>query len=76
MPYAPSGAIHLFYDTAGHPSDSPVVLVAWLGRQMPGLGHAAIQDRADCGHHVIRSDNRDDGLSSGLDLADFPESPL
>jgi pimeloyl-ACP methyl ester carboxylesterase len=67
MPYATSGSIELYYDTAGDPSDPPVVLVAGLGQQMIGWDDGAVQDLAGRGYFVTRFDNRDVGLSTKLD---------
>jgi len=66
MPYATSGSVRLYYETAGDPSDPPVILVAGLGQQMIGWDATAVVDLAERGYFVVRFDNRDVGLSTKL----------
>ncbi|MDX3098498.1 alpha/beta fold hydrolase [Streptomyces sp. ME01-24h] len=73
MPRAKSNGIELEYDTFGAPGDPALLLIMGLGAQMT-LWHpefcAALADR---GFHVVRYDNRDAGLSTGLDGHPVPD---
>jgi pimeloyl-ACP methyl ester carboxylesterase len=59
--------VELAYETFGDPADPPLVLVMGLGAQMLAWPDAFCQALADAGHHVVRFDNRDVGLSTHLD---------
>jgi pimeloyl-ACP methyl ester carboxylesterase len=61
--------IDLAYETFGSPDDPAIVLVMGLGTQMIAWPDEMCQALADAGHHVVRFDNRDIGLSTHLDAA-------
>jgi len=56
--------VDLAYETFGDPADPAIVLVMGLGTQMLGYHERMCERLADAGHHVIRFDNRDTGLST------------
>ena len=67
-----ANGIDIAYEGFGDPQDPPVVLVMGLGTQMLGWPDDFCQDLADRGHHVLRFDNRDTGLSTHLDHLPVP----
>jgi pimeloyl-ACP methyl ester carboxylesterase len=73
----PNG-VSIHYDTFGSPDQPAVLLIQGLGAQMIGWREGFCRRLADRGHHVIRFDNRDVGLSqkfpdSGYTLADMAD---
>jgi pimeloyl-ACP methyl ester carboxylesterase len=56
--------IDIAYETFGDPSQPPLLLVMGLGAQMLAWPEDLCRQLADAGHHVIRFDNRDVGLST------------
>jgi pimeloyl-ACP methyl ester carboxylesterase len=64
MPRVSANAIELEYDTFGDPADPPLVLVMGLGTQMTAWPEPFCAALAAGGFHVIRFDNRDNGLST------------
>lgn len=62
-----SNGLELEYDTFGDPTGRPLLLVMGLGTQMIAWDEEFCGALVDRGHHVIRFDNRDIGLSSKLD---------
>ncbi|HKY13603.1 MAG TPA: alpha/beta hydrolase [Microthrixaceae bacterium] len=66
MPLAETDAVQLHYETFGDPSASPLVLVAGLGAHSISWSDELCGDLASRGHHVVRFDNRDIGLSTHL----------
>jgi len=56
--------VNLAYETFGDPDDPAILLVMGLGTQMLGYHEQFCEMLADTGHHVIRFDNRDSGLST------------
>lgn len=66
--HAPVGALEIAYETFGDPADPAILLVMGLGAQMIAWPEELCGLLADAGHHVIRFDNRDAGLSTHLDL--------
>jgi pimeloyl-ACP methyl ester carboxylesterase len=72
MPTLHSNGLELEYDTFGDPTDRPLLLVMGLGAQMIVWDEGFCEALAERGHHVIRFDNRDIGLSSKLDQAPVP----
>lgn len=64
MPQAHNGDITLEYDTFGDPADPTILLIMGFGAQMITWHEDFCQLLADAGHHVVRFDNRDCGLSS------------
>jgi pimeloyl-ACP methyl ester carboxylesterase len=65
--HARVGDIDLAYETFGDLADPPILLVMGLGAQMIAWPEELCGMLADAGHHVIRFDNRDAGLSTHLD---------
>lgn len=61
--------IEIAYETFGDPSDPTILLVMGLGTQMLAWPDEMCEAFAGAGHHVIRYDNRDVGLSTHLDHA-------
>ncbi len=57
----------------GDPADPPLLLIMGLGAQMIVWPEELCRQLADAGHHVIRFDNRDVGLSSWFDGAGVPD---
>ena len=74
MPKLESNGLELEYDTFGDRSGRPLLLVMGLGTQMIAWDEAFCEALVERGHHVIRFDNRDIGLSSKLDQ--FPAPSL
>lgn len=66
--HAPVGGIEIAYETFGDPADPAILLVMGLGAQMIAWPEELCELLAEAGHHVIRFDNRDAGLSTHLDL--------
>jgi pimeloyl-ACP methyl ester carboxylesterase len=63
-----SDAISIAYeDTAGDPTDTPLLMVSGIGRQMTGWHTGFLSALADRGLRVITFDNRDVGLSTHVD---------
>ncbi len=67
--YAAVNGIDLAYETFGDPTHPAILLVMGLGTQMVAWPDEMCGVLADAGHHVIRFDNRDVGLSTHLDVA-------
>ncbi len=67
MPRAASNEIELEYETFGSPSDPALLLVMGFTAQMTSWDDGFCRMLAAAGHHVIRFDNRDVGLSTKLD---------
>jgi pimeloyl-ACP methyl ester carboxylesterase len=61
------GGITLEYETAGSPSDRPLLLVAGYASQLISWPRAFCERLAAGGRFVINFDNRDCGLSTKLD---------
>lgn len=62
-----ANGIELAYETFGSPDDPVILLVMGLGTQMLAWPDELCTVLADAGHHVIRYDNRDVGLSTHID---------
>lgn len=73
MPRVAANGITVEYDSFGSPSDRPLLLVMGLGAQMIHWDEAFCEGLAQRGHHVIRFDNRDSGLSTRFDDAPVPD---
>ena len=73
MPQISSNGVTLEYDTFGSPGGRPLLLVMGLGAQMIHWDDEFCSGLADHGHHVIRFDNRDAGLSTKFDDAPIPD---
>lgn len=59
--------IELAYEAFGDPADPPILLVMGLGAQMLAWPEEFCEQLAAAGHHVVRFDNRDVGLSTHHD---------
>ena len=59
--------VELEYDTFGSPHHPALLLIMGFTAQMTAWEPEFCQLLADCGHYVIRFDNRDCGLSTKLD---------
>ncbi len=64
---APVRGIRLAYETFGDPEDPTILLVMGLGTQMIAWPDEMCEALAAAGHHVVRFDNRDAGLSTFVD---------
>ena len=64
-----ANGIEIAYETFGDPGDPAILLVMGLGTQMLAWPDPLCARLADAGHHVIRFDNRDVGLSTHFDVA-------
>ncbi len=62
-----TNGIEIEYDTFGSADDRPLLLIMGLGAQMILWDEVFCEGLAAAGHHVIRFDNRDIGLSTKLD---------
>ena len=69
-----ANGIDIAYETFGDPADPSLVLVMGLGTQMLAWPDDFCQDLAERGHHVVRFDNRDVGLSTHLDHLPVPST--
>jgi pimeloyl-ACP methyl ester carboxylesterase len=68
-----ANGIDIVYDTFGHPSALPMLLVMGLGGQMVAWDEEFCAALAAHGYWVIRFDNRDIGLSTKFDEAGVPD---
>jgi pimeloyl-ACP methyl ester carboxylesterase len=66
------GDLEVAHEKFGDPADPPVLLVMGLATQMLAWRDEFCAGLADRGHHVIRFDNRDVGLSTHMDGAPPP----
>ncbi|MEU4096458.1 alpha/beta fold hydrolase [Streptomyces sp. NPDC026673] len=73
MPRVKSNGLELEYDTFGSPGDPALLLVMGLGAQMTLWRPEFCSALADRGFFVVRYDNRDAGLSTGLDGHPLPD---
>jgi pimeloyl-ACP methyl ester carboxylesterase len=73
MAVAEANGIALAYETYGDPDDAPLLLIMGLGAQLIDWPPGFVTDLAGRGFHVIAFDNRDAGLSAGLDGAGIPD---
>lgn len=73
MPRVTANGITLEYDSFGSADDRPLLLVMGLGAQMIHWDETFCEGLAQRGHHVIRFDNRDAGLSTRFDDAAVPD---
>lgn len=72
MPRARANGIEIEYDTFGDPAAEPLLLIMGLGAQMIFWHEDFCAELAARGHHVLRFDNRDVGLSTKLSSAGVP----
>ncbi len=75
MPRAPANGIEIEYETFGDPADDPILLVMGLGSQLLGWTLPFCEALVERGHHVIRFDNRDVGLSTKITDAEHDSVP-
>jgi pimeloyl-ACP methyl ester carboxylesterase len=73
MATAQANGLKLEYDTVGDPGDPALLLVMGLGAQLIDWPAEFCARLAGRGYHVIRFDNRDAGLSDGLDHLGAPD---
>jgi pimeloyl-ACP methyl ester carboxylesterase len=74
MPTTRVRDLELYFDTFGDPVHDTVLLVSGLGAQCPVYDDELCGLLVRGGHHVVRYDNRDVGLSTHLDGA--PGDPM
>jgi len=72
----PNTGIQLHYDEAGDRSNETILLIMGLGVQMIHWPDEFIEALVERGHHVVRFDNRDIGLSEKMGDAKPPSLPL
>ena len=72
VPRAKVNGIEIAYETFGRPEDPAILLVMGLGTQMLAWPDQMCELLAEAGHHVIRFDNRDVGLSTHFHDAPSP----
>jgi len=71
MSTAKNGAVEIYYDTFGDPSNPTLLLINGLGSQCINYADEWCERFVGEGYHVVRFDNRDTGLSSKLDGTDY-----
>lgn len=69
---AHANGIEIAYDTFGIPRDRPLLLIMGLGSQLVHWDDEFCELLAARGHHVVRFDNRDVGLSTHFPEAGIP----
>ena len=72
VPRAQINGIEIAYETFGDAKDPAILLVMGLGTQMLAWPDQMCEALAAAGHHVIRFDNRDVGLSTHFHDAPSP----
>jgi pimeloyl-ACP methyl ester carboxylesterase len=73
VPRVRSNGVELEYETTGRAGDPVMLLIMGLGAQLIDWPDQLCADLAGHGYHVVRYDNRDAGLSTGLDELTAPE---
>jgi len=73
MPSAQANGIQIEYETFGDPSSRALLLIMGLGGQMIFWDEEVCEQLAERGHHVIRFDNRDVGLSTRFEEEGVPD---
>ncbi|MEU7830709.1 MULTISPECIES: alpha/beta hydrolase [unclassified Nonomuraea] len=63
---AAANGIEIAYETFGSPGGRPLLLIMGLGAQLIHWDDELCELLAEQGHHVVRFDNRDSGLSTHL----------
>lgn len=71
--FASANGIEIAYESFGSPEGRPLLLIMGLGTQMIFWDDELCQMLADQGHHLVRFDNRDVGLSTHLHEAGPPD---
>ena len=69
MPRLTANGIEIEYETMGHPSDQPLLLIMGLGAQLITWDEGFCRELVDRGFYVTRFDNRDAGLSTKMEEA-------
>ncbi len=72
MPTVKANGIQIAYETFGDPEANPLLLINGLSYQMIRWPEPFCRALAERGHHVIRFDNRDVGLSTHFTEAGQP----
>lgn len=72
MPQLDVNGLKIEFDTFGAESDDAILLIMGLGTQMIAWSPEFCEALVEHGHHVIRFDNRDIGLSTKFDGARSP----
>jgi pimeloyl-ACP methyl ester carboxylesterase len=70
-----ANGIDIWYETVGNPADPPLLLIMGLGAQLIDWPVGFVEQVAARGFHVVLFDNRDSGLSTGLDDLGIPDLP-
>ncbi|WP_219468261.1 alpha/beta fold hydrolase [Nonomuraea rhizosphaerae] len=70
---AAANGIEIAYETFGSPGGRPLLLIMGLGAQLIHWDDELCELLAEQGHHVVRFDNRDAGLSTHLHDAGVPQ---
>ena len=68
-----ANGMDIAYESLGSPGDRPLLLIMGLGSQLIQWDDAFCALLVEQGHHVIRFDNRDVGLSTHLDDLGVPD---
>ncbi|MGP3960141.1 alpha/beta fold hydrolase [Nonomuraea sp. 3N208] len=66
--------IDIAYETFGSPAGRPLLLIMGLGAQLIHWDEGLCRLLAEQGHHVVRFDNRDAGLSTHFHDAGVPQA--
>lgn len=72
VPIVPANGVDIAYQTFGDPDQPPMLLIMGLGTQMLAWPDEVCHALAERGHHVVRFDNRDVGLSTHLSAVRAP----
>ncbi len=67
-----ANGVELAYESIGDPTAPTILMVMGLGAQLITWPEAFVARLAAAGHHVVRFDNRDIGLSTHLDHLPVP----
>lgn len=70
--YASVNGVNLAYESLGSPGGRPLLMIMGLGAQLIHWDDDLCRMLAERGHHVVRFDNRDAGLSTHLHEAGTP----
>ena len=68
-----ANGIQIEYETFGDPASPALLLIIGFGCQLLYWDEQLCRQLAERGHHVIRFDNRDTGLSSKIEEAGLPD---
>ncbi|WP_170223208.1 alpha/beta fold hydrolase [Nonomuraea turkmeniaca] len=71
---AAANGIDIAYETFGSPAGRPLLLIMGLGAQLIHWDEELCRLLAEQGHHVVRFDNRDAGLSTHFHDAGVPQA--